>query len=73
MAAERGRSYVEKTCMRCHPGAQLDAFVERRVGDRELGAALSDFLLGHHAPDAGLRDDVIAYLRSRRGSEQKTE
>lgn len=41
-AVQRGRAHIEKTCLRCHPGAQFDSLVRRKAGDRELPAALDE-------------------------------
>ncbi len=62
---DRGRAHIEKTCMRCHDGAKLDALVRARVGDRELPAALDAFLAGHYAADPALRADVLVALEQR--------
>jgi hypothetical protein len=64
-AVERGRAHVEKSCLHCHPGAELDALVRKKVADRALPAALDAFLSGHHAAEPALRADVLAALAHR--------
>lgn len=61
------RAFVAKTCVRCHPGPQLNTVVERRL---ERGP-LADFLATHHVSDPAQRDAVSAYLErtARPGSE----
>ncbi|NNL68293.1 MAG: hypothetical protein HKP30_18735 [Myxococcales bacterium] len=56
---ERGRAHLEKTCLRCHAGPQLDALVRGKL------AELDGFLAEHHAADPALRADVIAALEHR--------
>jgi hypothetical protein len=63
--AEAGAELAAKACAGCHPGAELDAVVARRVGDAAPAAALEGFLSGHHASDAGQRAALIRYLETR--------
>jgi hypothetical protein len=56
---------VEKSCLRCHTDAELDALVRGKVADHALPAALDAFLAGHHAADPALRADVLAALAAR--------
>lgn len=63
-AVARGQTFVEKTCVGCHAGAQLDVVVGRRLEAREV-VPLDGFLATHHVPDKAIRAEVIAYLKHR--------
>lgn len=63
-ALARGAAHVQKTCVGCHAGSQLDVVVSRRLDPLDL-KPLSAFLATHHVREDSLREDVIAYLRTR--------
>lgn len=64
-AETRGAAQVEKSCVGCHPGVQLEAVVQHHVAGRDASVALDVLLAEHHAPDAAVRADVIVHLRAR--------
>lgn len=72
-AAARGAGHVEKACIGCHPGPQLDAVVRQLVADTDAHVALDAFLVSHHAADPAPRAEIIAHLQARLDAAPGTE
>ncbi len=62
--AESGATAFTQFCARCHRTATRVA-TDLDGTSTDALAALDTFLAGHHASDADLRADIIAFLASR--------
>lgn len=62
-SAERGAAAYAESCAECHRSAERLA--GRLDGEAEaVRERLDRFLTEHHAPEAGARADIVAYLLS---------
>ena len=52
----------DRNCGACHTTANLPGTRAQGLADPQKRAALDQFLAQHHAPDATVRGQVIAYL-----------
>lgn len=60
--ATAGEAAYAKACARCHKTAsRITPFIEGKTTE-EKAAWLDAFLAGHHATDAKIRADLVAYL-----------
>lgn len=63
-AGEDGKAEYDKTCLACH--ASASRLVKKIPGTDSVKKQefLEAYLLPHHAPDASVRQAIIAYLLS---------
>lgn len=63
-AAADGEAAFAARCGRCHQVSRLQGYLARRSDDAARARDLEAFLTRHHAPDAGERQAIIAWLLS---------
>ena len=59
-----GEAAFAARCGRCHQVSRLQGYLARRSDDATRTRNLEAFLTRHHAPDAGERQAIIAWLLS---------